>query len=209
MEVSRLYAHRLAEKRCAHCKKLIPPDDGGHKYCLFCRTDPATLQERERAKRKPQVKPPSIKCARCRNRNVATAGAVCVYCERVQVNRARVQRHCRLCEKLFHPAPRQWNAELVFCVTCRSERRKEVDHIRNRHHSERKPKSAALGAYAPTTDTTIMRLLREIRRYGGKIVYDRDAGVGSVPENLKRYLDDPNTYKIAHLRGRPAIVRAA
>ena len=42
-----------------------------------------------------------------------------------------------------------------------------------------------------------------------RVVYDRNAGIGQIPENLKPYLNDPNLYQMTYLRGRPAIVRAS
>jgi hypothetical protein len=41
-----------------------------------------------------------------------------------------------------------------------------------------------------------------------RVIYDRSKG-GAIPSNLAHYLDNPNTYQIAHRRGGRAIVRVS
>jgi len=106
--------------------------------------------------------------------------------------------------------PTSWRqaigAKIVACSDCRKNRRADYNRLA---WAARKTKGkSALAMANKMTDRRLRRLLAEVQG-SVRVLYDKNKGLGEIPPNLKRYLDDPNTYKITQWRGRPAIVRAA
>jgi len=192
---------RLAWRMCSRCKIQFKPERNqiGSKFahCPDCwRKHPDECQKLLRQGYQHD-------CPDCGKR-INKDSKLCLACKRKAAH-AAVLIHCSLCSAAYKPRnfKKSLHARVVFCPTCFKNRRAEVARITA---AARKQSSKSGGMR--TSDRVVVRLIAEAMG-SVRTVFDRERGVGAVPENLKRYLDDPNTYKTIQWRGRPAIVRAS
>ncbi len=175
-------ARPLAWRQCSRCKVQFQAERNQTRSRIAC--CPECREKHPDECRALLAQAGRAKCS-C-GKSISKDAKQCLACKQNDAH-ANVHVFCSLCSGKF--LPKSWRqavgARVIFCGDCRENRAADVRRIA---WAARKPQSkSAQARLGGTSDRRIQRLISECQG-SVRVIYDRDRRIGTVPDNLKRYL---------------------